>query len=135
MNAKNNYVLALMLALSSSAALAAWTEIEKFEDGMRVFADPASVKRSGDTASLEHLVAWPVPQLEPAQPAYLSTKVLTDYDCIGKRERYQSSISYAGAMGNGARVAIDDNAAEGWDPISAASMEEKLWQMACLPRS
>lgn len=134
MNTKSHKVLALMLALSSSAALAAWTEIEKFDDGMRVFADPASLRRSGDTARLEHLVRWPLPQLEPAQPPYLSTKVLTDYDCVGKRERYLSSISYAGAMGSGARVAIDDNAAEGWDPISADSMEEKLWQMACMPR-
>jgi hypothetical protein len=134
MNTKKNYVLALLLAFSSSAAVAAWTEIEKFDDDMRVFVDPASVRRSGDTARLEHLVRWPVPQLEPAQPPYLSTKVLTDYDCSGKRERYLSSISYAGAMGNGARVAIDDNAAEGWDPVSADSMEEKLWQMACLPR-
>jgi hypothetical protein len=134
MNMKSHKVLALMLALSSSAALAAWTEIEKFDDGMRVFVDPASLRRSGDTARLEHLVRWPLPQLEPAQPPYLSTKVLTDYDCVGKRERYLSSISYAGAMGSGARVAIDDNAAEGWDPISADSMEEKLWQMACLPR-
>jgi predicted ribosomally synthesized peptide with SipW-like signal peptide len=131
---KSHYALALLLALSSGAASAAWTEIETFEDGMRVFADPASVKRRGDTASLEHLVRWPQPQLEPAQPPYLSTKVLTDYDCVGKRERYRSSISYAGSMANGARVAIDDNAAEGWDPISAASMEEKLWQLACLPR-
>jgi hypothetical protein len=134
MNMKSHKVLALMLALSSSAALAAWTEIEKFDDGMRVFVDPASLRRSGDTARLEHLVRWPLPQLEPAQPPYLSTKVLTDYDCVGKRERYLSSISYAGAMGSGARVAIDDNAAEGWDPISADSMEEKLWQMACMPR-
>jgi hypothetical protein len=134
MNMKSHNVLALMLALSSSAALAAWTEIEKFDDGMRVFVDPASLRRSGDTARLEHLVRWPLPQLEPAQPPYLSTKVLTDYDCVGKRERYLSSISYAGAMGSGARVAIDDNAAEGWDPISADSMEEKLWQMACMPR-
>lgn len=131
---KSHKVLALMLALSSSAALAAWTEIEKFDDGMRVFVDPASLRRSGDTARLEHLVRWPLPQLEPAQPPYLSTKMLTDYDCVGKRERYLSSISYAGAMGSGARVAIDDNAAEGWDPISADSMEEKLWQMACMPR-
>jgi hypothetical protein len=134
MNMKSHNVLALMLALSSSAALAAWTELEKFDDGMRVFVDPASLRRSGDTARLEHLVRWPLPQLEPAQPPYLSTKVLTDYDCVGKRERYLSSISYAGAMGSGARVAIDDNAAEGWDPISADSMEEKLWQMACMPR-
>ena len=134
MNTINRLVLALSLLVFSTAGRAEWTEIEKFEDGMRVFVEPGSVQRAGDTAKVTHLVRWAEPQREPGQPAYLSTKVITAYDCPGKREKYLSSISYAGAMGSGPRIAVDDNEAEGWDPISESSMEEKLWKVACKPR-
>ncbi len=122
---------AFAMAALSGAALAEWVEIEKFEDGMRVFADAATAQRSGDTAQLQHLVRWLEPQLEPGLPPYLSTRVLAAYDCAGKQERYLASTSYAGAMGSGATIVADDNEAPDWYSISASSMEEKLWKIAC----
>ena len=121
----------LITALLSLSALAGWDEIEKFEDGMLVYVDRASARRSGDTAFVEHLVRWGEPQEEPGFPPYLSTIVRTTYNCIEKREKYLSSISYAGSMGNGVQVTSDNNAAEVWYSISDASMEEKLWEVAC----
>lgn len=131
MKTLNRLALSFLLATLSVNAHADWREIEKFEDGMRVFVDPGSARRTGDTASVEHLVRWAEPQIEAGQPPYLSTKVLTHYDCQGKREKYVSSISYSGAMGNGPRVAIDDNGAESWYSVSESSLEEKLWKVAC----
>jgi hypothetical protein len=125
------FVAGLTLAAFSGAALAEWVEIEKFDDGIRVFADAATARHSGDTAQLEHLVRWAEPQVEPGLPPYLSTRVLAAYDCAGKRERYLASTSYAGTMGNGAKIVADDSEAEDWYSISASSMEEKLWKIAC----
>ena len=125
------FALTLALVLLNGAALAEWVEIEKFEDGIRVFVERSSVRRSGDKAQLEHLVRWSEPQRDEGLPPYLSTTVRTAYDCIGKREKYLSSTSYAGAMGNGAEVVADDNEAQGWYSISESSMEDKLWQIAC----
>lgn len=121
----------LTTALMSHSASAVWEEIEKFEDGMLVYVDSTSAHRSGDIAFIEHLVRWGEPQVEPGFSPYLSTIVRTSYDCIGKREKYLSSISYGGPMGNGVKVTFDDNAAEVWYSISDASMEEKLWKVAC----
>jgi hypothetical protein len=131
MKTTKRFVLTLALALLNGAALAEWVEIEKFEDGIRVFVERSGVRRSGDKAQLEHLVRWSEPQRDEGLPPYLSTTVRTAYDCIGKREKYLSSTSYAGAMGNGAEVVADDNEAQGWYSISELSMEEKLWKIAC----
>ena len=131
MKTRKRFALTLALALLNGAALAEWVEIEKFEDGIRVFVERSSVRRSGDTAQLEHLVRWSEPQRDEGLPPYLSTSVRTAYDCIGKREKYLASTSYAGAMGNGAEVLADDDEVEGWYSISVASMEEKLWKIAC----
>ena len=123
--------LSLMLALFSATALADWTEIQKFDDGMRVFVDKASARRSGEQAQVTHLVRWSEPQIEPDSPPYRSTVVQTAYDCVAKRERYLASTSYAGTMGDGAKVSEDDDEADGWYSISEASMEDKLWKIAC----
>lgn len=123
--------LALALAIVCGAAHAAWTEISRFDDGMRIYVDRSSVRRDGDTAEVMHLVRWAEAQQDEGLPAYHSTVVRTLYDCKGKRERYLESTSFAGPMGDGAAVVADENAVEGWYSISEASMEDKLWSIAC----
>jgi len=126
--------LMLALALLSGTAFAEWIEVQAFDDGMRVFADPASARRSGQTAKVTHLVRWSEPQLEPGSPPYRSTVVQTRYDCVAKREKYLASTSYSGPMGDGATIIEDDDEADSWYSISEASMEDKLWKMACAAR-
>jgi hypothetical protein len=123
--------LLLMLAALSGGVMAEWSEIEKFEDGMRVFVDKSTARKTGDVGQVTHLVRWSEPQVEDGFPPYLSTTVNTAYDCVGKREKYLASTSHAGPMGNGAKVLSDSNEAENWYSISESSMEEKLWKIAC----
>ncbi len=75
MKTTKRFALTLTLALLNGAALAEWVEIEKFEDGIRVFVERSSVRRSGDKAQLEHLVRWSEPQRDEGLPPYLSTTV------------------------------------------------------------
>lgn len=131
MKTTNRIALTLALAVLSGTALAEWAEIEKFEDGMRVFVDKTTARRSGDTAQVLHLVRWAEPQVEPGHPNYLSTVVRTTYDCVGKREKYMASTSFTGTMGNGTKVIADEDEVENWYSISESSLEEKLWKVAC----
>lgn len=119
------------LLILCSAAYADWAEVERFEDDTRIYVDRTTARRDGDLAEVLHLVRWGEPQIDPGQPPYLSTVVRTAYDCANKREKYLASASYAGAMGNGAKVVSDDEEAEKWYSISDGSMEEKLWKLAC----
>ncbi len=128
---KKQILLTLALSLATGAALAEWTELQKFDDGMRVFVDIASARRNGELAQVTHLVRWGEPQVDPDTPPYRSTIVRTAYDCAVKRERYLGSKSYAGTMGDGAKVIEDDDEAQAWYSISEASMEDKLWRIAC----
>ena len=131
MKTTKRIAVALALAVLGSNAQAEWVEIEKFDDGMRVFVDKATARRSGDTAQVLHLVRWGEPQVEPGSPNYLSTIVRTSYDCIGKREKYLASTSYTGSMGNGSKVISDEDEVENWYSISESSLEDKLWKVAC----
>ena len=130
---KTTRQLTLILALSvlSGTAAAEWIEIEKFDDGMRVFVNATTVERSDDIAVISHLVRWGEPQKSDEEAVYRSTIVRTRYDCTKKLERYLGSTSYAGPMGNGDVVVSDEDEADKWYTISDGSMEERLWSVAC----
>ena len=50
-------LLFAVCAVSAAApAFAAWEEIERFDDGMRVYVRRDSLQREGDIGVLEHLV-------------------------------------------------------------------------------
>ena len=131
MKATRQLALAFALAALNGAAHAEWIEIDRFEDGMRVYVDRATAKRNGDTAEVMHLVRWAEPQQDEGLPPYRSTIVRTLYDCKDKHERYLESTSFAGPMGDGVAVVADENAVDGWYSISEASLEDKLWTVAC----
>lgn len=118
-------------ALLSHGTQAEWQEVYKFEDGMRIFVDQATARRSSDIAEMAHLVRWPEPQLADDNHIFRSTVVRASYDCAGKHERYLSSTSYSEAMGEGDKVLEDENEAQVWYSISDSSMEDKLWTVAC----
>ena len=61
MKTRRHILLAAVLVAASQFAQAEWREIERFEDGMRVYVDQSSVRREGETALLSHLVRWAEP--------------------------------------------------------------------------
>ena len=126
--------LIAVLLFVCSGAQAAWDEIERYDDGTRIFTDRQRISRDGNIAQLSHLVRWGEPQVDPGQPPYRSTLVRTAFDCAEKRQRYLGSTSYSGTMGDGATVVSDEDEEEDWDTVSDGSMEEKLWRTACKPR-
>ena len=123
--------LATLFAMLPLIAFADWNEISSFDDGMRIFVNPATVERIDEIAVVSHLVRWGEPQKSDEEAVYRSTIVRTRYDCANKLERYLGSVSYAGPMGNGDVVISDEDEADKWYTISDGSMEEKLWSVAC----
>ena len=121
---------ATLIAALPLPTFADWNEIHRFEDGMRIFVDKTTAQRDGKIAEVMHLVRWAEPQNDD-EAVYLSTVVHTRYDCEKKLEKYLGSTSYAGAMGDGEVVVSDEDEVEKWYTISNASMEEKLWSVAC----
>ncbi len=128
---KMRQIIALALSVCCAGASAEWTEIDRFDDGTRIYVDRNTLQRKGDIGQIHSLVRWGEPQEDPDQPPYLSTVVRTAYDCTTKHEKYLASTSYAGPMGDGKRVVADEDEAPNWASISAGSMEEKLWKLAC----
>ena len=125
-----SFLLLIAFAWGASAH-AAWEEIERFEDGMRVYVDRQSLERAGEVSYLRHLVRWAEPQSGDDHPPYRSTIVRAAYHCTQKLERYLGSLSFAGTFGDGSVLLEDRDEAELWYRVSDESMEGKLWRIVC----
>ena len=131
MNVLRPVLFAVCAVCLAGPALAAWEEIERFEDGMRVYVRRDSLQLDGEVGVLEHLVRWPEPQTGEDHPPYRSTVVRAAYHCTQKLERYLGSRAVAGVLGDGDVILEDREEAQVWYRVSDDAMEGKLWRIAC----
>ncbi|MDD5250608.1 MAG: hypothetical protein PHY45_16650 [Rhodocyclaceae bacterium] len=119
---------ALLLAGSSTAALAAWTQAYA-SAGYTSYYDAATVRKDGQRATL-----WQLRDLKSpaslAGKAYRSQRAQLEYDCTERRVRMRAIALYAAPMGAGETVADDDHPGE-WNPIDPDSMNDAFLRIAC----
>jgi hypothetical protein len=120
--------LLLLLMLVPPSAWAAWNAVEQNPTGT-VYADAASVARSGSTATMWWVLDYASYQ-RMVEVGYFSQKSRSEFDCGQRRVRTLELSLRAEHMGEGKAVYADDSAQE-WETIDAGSVAEKLWQLAC----
>ena len=123
----------IALLLSIGTANAAWTRVAQTSDAV-VYAEVNTLKRVGHIATL-----WQLHDLKTARQtlitmsagqAYLSTKVLQEFDCPAAKVRTLSFAAHRGAMSSGDAVLSDQDATP-WASVFPGSVEETLFNIAC----
>src|SRR5579862_4511422 len=76
----------LLLALSGGAA-ATWERAGVADDGMVIYADPATIQPVGDAVKMWALLDYKAPEKDATGKPYLSAKLLQEFDCVGERGR------------------------------------------------
>jgi len=128
----NRFVLALILAVFSGSAAAAWVRVGGNHDVLGSYADPASVRKQGGMVRMASLLDFKAPQTEQSAGAapYLSQRDRREYDCKAARYRLLDSSLHAGHMSKGKQVRSGPIAG-GWSPVVSGSLGEALWKFAC----
>jgi len=121
--------LVLPLLLASSAAAADWTKVGADAATTTIYADPATIQKSGYTVKMWSLVDFKSFQ-RMVEVGYFSQKIQVEYDCATARSRGLAQSFHAGSMGEGKVVYSDDTTQE-WEPVTPASMKETLLKAAC----
>lgn len=122
--------LAQCLALCSASAAAEWSAVGSGDYIYSAYADKATLRRNGATASLSVLYDFRRQDFTPEGKSLYSTVALREYDCNQRRARLLSSIDFAGHMGSG--EAVDTSARAGrWEDIVAGALDEAFWNIAC----
>lgn len=130
----------LPMALCDTAA-AEWVLLGAVPQGRSplgeytIYADPATVVRSGDTAALWFLMDFQESQAPPSaagggQP-YLSQKFHWQFDCKARQWRTLSASVHAAHMGAGEPAVPPDPAPTGWQAVPPTTLMEVYWKLVC----
>ena len=123
--------MGLTLAVTSTCALANWTEVASSDDGkVTYFADPATIRRIGPKVKVWTLTDYKEARVLAGDVQFLSTKVQEEFDCVEQTARHLNMSAFSANMGNGKLVGSEKNPDKG-RPVTQESVTEEMWKFAC----
>jgi hypothetical protein len=123
-------ILSGLFLLSSGAALADWTRVGGDGDIYSAFADKTTIHARGASVSMSGMYDFMRKDFTPDGKGLLSTVVLREYDCAGRRVRLLSAIDFSEHMGAGEAVSTSADAGR-WEPVIEGALDEAYWKVAC----
>ncbi len=122
-------ILMMLLAVASSSAVAAWVKVGG-NDTAAFFADPATIRRAGDTVKMWHLYDYKTVRAPEGIKPYISIRVQSEFDCKGERARLLSGSFHSGNMAGG-EIVYKGSDPGSWAPVPPHTTNETLWKFAC----
>ena len=127
-----NLLLFLVLSVTSSSAIAEWTEVDTNKSiGLTVYANPATIVRSGNKVEMWVLYDYKMVQTNARKP-YISIRGQWRYDCKETKEQPVYEIKLSENMGKGEVIGktIYDESVK-WIPVAPDSVGMAFWKLAC----
>ena len=126
-------LIAVLLAVFSTGAMAEWTYLTSSEDNAYdIYIDKTAIHKRGNVAKVWSLHDYKAPQGEKKVKPYLSVRGLSEYDCVEIRIRLSSITFFSDNMGSG-QVTFSHQNNEGgtWNDIAPGTVDMSTWQVAC----
>ena len=124
------WLLITLLVLNSGPVNAEWVALGTTDDGMSIYADPGTIRRTGDLVKMEALYDFKTIRTVEGNP-YLSYKVQREYDCAEERIRYLAFTFFSGNMGSGKVVPTTSDEQQKSEPVQSDSIGLTLFKAAC----
>ena len=119
----------LLLAMAGSAC-AEWTRVGGNEL-FRAYVDASSIVGIGNLVTISTLNDYSTLQTTTDGPAYMSSVVWLEFDCVWRWRRQLTATNFSGAMGSGTAVFSHDGSRFPIGPVERGSIGEKKWMVAC----
>jgi hypothetical protein len=119
---------AVLLLFASSPVWAAWKSVAE-DDAATTYADPATIVRTGKTATMWLLLDYKAFQ-RMVEVGYFSRKAEVEYDCSEPQFRALSLSLHAEKMGQG-KVIYEDTSPHEWEAADTGTVNELLRKIAC----
>jgi hypothetical protein len=124
-------ILMMLLVVVSSSAEAGWVEVGGTDDGVTIYADPATIRKAGNRVKMWIMSDFQTEQAVPSGgKPYMSQKGQNEYDCKEEQTRLIAFLWYSGNMGGGDMVYSDFDPLK-WRPVVPGSVGEAQWKYAC----
>jgi hypothetical protein len=124
------WLLIALMILSSQPVYAEWVLVSGDDEaGLKVYVDPATLRRNGRLAKMWKLHDYKTVQTV-AGDSLLSMKQFNEYDCTEERTRMLGYTWFSGNMGNG-NVVYSTMEQLQWEPVIPRTINRTLWKVAC----
>ena len=125
----NKIIIALLLSVVSSNAVAKWVEVNrnKYATG---YANPDTIVNDGNIATMWSLVDCKTITRFIGGAPFMSIKSQEEFDCKGKKLRTVVYTLHSGKMGEGKVVFTDSNPSR-WVSALPENGMEKFLKIAC----
>jgi hypothetical protein len=119
-----------LLAIVSSSAVAEWVALDN-ADNLTAYADPATIRKTGDIVKMWTLFDYSKPfKAVAGLKPYISTRHQFEYDCKEERLRMLTASGHSKHMAEGEVVYISTDPKD-WMPVPPGTINETLWKFAC----
>ena len=99
------------------------------EAGVTVYADPGTIRRTGNLAKMWQLSDYKTVQIV-AGIGFLTAREQWEFDCAAMRSRMVALEEFSGNMGTGTEVYTNSEVGK-WQPVEPKSVAQGLWKVAC----
>jgi hypothetical protein len=124
------WLLLMFLLLNSQPVCAEWVLVSGDDEaGLKVYVDPATLRRQGSLAKMWQLYDYKTVQTV-AGDSLLSMKRFNEYDCAEERTRMLGYTWFSGNMGNG-NVVYSTTEQLPWELVVPRTINRTLWKVAC----
>ena len=123
-------LLASIIAVATNAVMANWSLVDESDDGsVIIYSDFTTIQITGDKIKMWSLGDFKAVK-ETNGVKFLSSKYQKEYDCKLGQVRMLAFILFSSNMGEG-RIVYSDNEPDKWAPVTAGTVGETLWRLAC----
>jgi len=123
-------LLIILFFLCSVPAYAEWVMVsDSDEEGKTVYADPATIRRTGNLVKMWQLSDYKTVQIV-AGIGFLTAREQWEFDCAAMRSRVIALEEFSGNRGSGTEVYTNSEVGK-WQPVKPGSAAQGLWKIAC----
>jgi hypothetical protein len=121
-------ILACLLATAGASAMAEWTKVsEGAHDGTQFYIDLQSIRKDGSLRKV-----WEVQgHKQRHKNGYVSTRILSEYNCKAKAYRTLSISAHSAAMATGDTLYSYNDLKDRWGDIPPAGTSELILKIVC----
>ena len=122
-------ILMMLLAVSSSNAVAEWVEVGGNKD-TTAYADLATIHKAGDRVKMWELFDFKTARKLSNGELVMSMRGQVEYDCKEEQSRKLLVSYHSGNMGRGETVRAESDTRK-WMPVPPETLVKTMWKTAC----
>ena len=124
-------ILTILLTITSTSAMAEWTYLTS-SNSEDIYIDKSDIREKGNMVKMWDMTDYKSRQIQTDKDgaSFLSTRSLTEYDCLEVKFTTLNITFFSGNLGEG-EIVFNHQYDKKWADIPPDTIVKRLWKTAC----